>query len=69
MCYVVGLASSGKVWCFFTFTRLSEPLNSYFSAVLFAVFFAPFTKYGILDYIAHFSFILIFTVEPLLTNR
>jgi len=27
-----------------------------------AVFFAPFPKYGILNYIAHFSLILVFTV-------
>ena len=42
MCYVVGVASSGKVWCFFVFLCLSEGLSS----SLFPVFFAPFSRVG-----------------------
>ena len=33
---------------------------------MFAVFFAPFTEKGILDYIAHRSIIQVFTVGALL---
>ena len=40
MCYVVGVASSGMVWCFFVFLCLSEGLSSSF----FAAIFAPFPR-------------------------
>ena len=52
VCYVVGVASSGKIWCFlflFLFLRLSRGLSS----SVFAVFFALNLKWVILDYIAH----------------
>jgi len=42
MCYVVGVASSGKVWCFFVFLCLSEGLSRSF----FAVTFCTFSKVG-----------------------
>jgi len=37
VCYVVGVASSGKVWDFFVFLWPPEGLSNWF----FAVFFAP----------------------------
>ena len=59
MCYVVGAASSGKVWRFFVFTCLSEGLGG----LPFAVFFAPFPEKGISDDIQHGSIIEVFTVQ------
>jgi len=49
VCYVVGVASSGKVWYFFVFLCFSRGLSS----SVFAAFFTPFLKWVILDYIAH----------------
>ena len=51
VCYVVGVAPSGKVWVFFLF-----------SPPFFGVFFASFPRQGILDYIAHRSLIQVNTV-------
>jgi len=56
MCYVVGLASSGKVWHFFAFIHLSARLNSPF----FCSVFRPFSKVGNSGlhstFFVHFSF-------------
>jgi len=49
MCYVVGVASSGKVWCFFLFFQVSEGLSSSF----FAAIPPSFLRLGILHCIAH----------------
>ena len=56
MCYVVGLASSGKVWHFFAFIHLSARLSSHF----FCSVFRPFSKVGNSElhstFFVHFSF-------------
>jgi len=44
MCYVVRVASSGKVWCFFVFFQVSEGLSSSF----FAAISPTFLRFGIL---------------------
>ena len=59
VCYVVGLAHSGKVRCFFPFGSLSEGW-----AVLFCSGFLPFSKVGILSYITRCPIITVFTVTP-----
>jgi len=51
VCYVVGIAPSGKVWHFL-----------FFHLPCFAVIFAHFTRKGILDHIAHRSLIRVNTV-------
>ena len=47
VCYLVGVASSGKVWCFLFFLRLSCGVSS----SIFPVSLAPFLKWVILGYI------------------
>lgn len=55
-CYVVWVASSGNVWCFFLFIFYVSPRGSFLA-------FAPFLQQGILGHTAHSSIIRIFTAR------
>ena len=51
VCYVVGVASSGKIWCFFLF----YDSQASWGALFLLCFSPPFLKWVIFHYLAHGS--------------